>query len=211
MHFISLFAVLSVFSTAIALPTGVIGRGDQTDPTLGDTDLLNSCPGTAGSPNVERADKCTLINIVNNPQVQNFQNVGNPFLNCDGGTDPVTVMLGGSSTADTSTTVNANIGVNIGDVSLGGGVSSTTDNSQTISQSQSFDVPPGRQAILTAGVTFTSQTGNVQVNYGDRVNGHFIYFTGSTMTQLTPTNAAIAYQVHESACSTDATDLNNHS
>jgi len=83
-------------------------------------------------------------------------------------------MLGGSTTVDTSTTVNADIGVNIEGISLGGGVPTTTDNNQTVSQSQMFDVPAGRQAIMTIGVTFHSQTGNVQVNYGDRVNGHFI-------------------------------------
>ncbi|KAJ7432363.1 hypothetical protein B0H11DRAFT_1940689 [Mycena galericulata] len=202
---------LSLCGTVIALPRNVTMRGDKTDPTLGDTDLLNSCPGAAGTPNVERADKCTLINIVNNPDVQNFFNVGNPFLNCDGGTDPLTVMLGGSTTVDTSTAVNADIGVDIEGISLGGGVSTTTDNSQTVSQSQMFDVPAGRQAIMTIGVTFHSQTGNVQVNYGDQVNGHFIWFTGTTVTQLIPANAAVAIQVHESACGTDVTDLNNHS
>lgn len=82
-------------------------------------------------------------------------------------------MLGGSSTVNTSTTTDASIGVDLDGISLGGGISTTTDNSQTVSQSEMFDVPPGRQAILTAGVTFHSQTGNVQVNYPDRVNGHF--------------------------------------
>ncbi|KAF8146381.1 hypothetical protein K438DRAFT_1910721 [Mycena galopus ATCC 62051] len=205
------FVVLSVLNTAIALPSSVAMRGGKTDPTLGDTDLLNSCPGAVGSPNVERADKCTLINIVNNPQVVNFQNVGSPFLNCDGETDALTVMLGGSTTADTSTTVNADLGIDIDGITLGGGASTTTDNSQTVSQSQTFDVPPGRQAILTAGFTFKSQTGNVQVNYGDQVNGHFIWFTGATVTQQTLTNAAVEYQVHETACGTDPTDLNNQS
>jgi len=211
MTFSTFLIVLSLFTNAIAVPTNVV-RGDKTDPTLGDVDLLNSCPGAAGSPNVENADTCTLVNTVNNSNVVNFYNIGDPFLNCDGGTGPLTVMLGGSSTVDTSTTTDANIGVDLPfGISIGGGVSTTTDDSQTVSQSEMFDVPPGRQAILTAGVTFLSQTGNVQVNYPDRVNGHFEYFTGTTITQLTPSGAAPEYQVHESACGTNVTDLTNSS
>ncbi|KAJ7189668.1 hypothetical protein GGX14DRAFT_538151 [Mycena pura] len=187
MHSIFILSVTALYlcGTAIALPSNVTMRGGKTDPTLGDTDLLNSCPGAAGSPNVERADKCTLVSVR---------------------TDPLTVTLGGSKTVETTTTVDADIGVDIGGISLGGGFSSTTDNSKTVSHSQTHGRP-----IMTVGVTFHSQTGNIQVNYGDTVNGHFIWYTTNTVTQLTPANAEDAIQVHESACGTDVTDLNNHS
>lgn len=59
-------------------------------------------------------------------------------------------------------------------ISVGGGISSTTSSSQTVSKSISFTVKPGRQAVYVAGTNFHSQTGNVQVNYGSRQFGHFI-------------------------------------
>ncbi|KAF8073845.1 hypothetical protein FPV67DRAFT_1666595 [Lyophyllum atratum] len=178
----------------------------------GDKDLLLSCPGAAGSPNVQRADRCTLINIVNNPDQVIFKNVGNPQLNCAGGTGPTTVTLGGSSTVSTETSVNANLGVSFEGISIGGGISTSESHSQETSKSIQYEVPPGRQAVYTAGYTFHSQTGNIQVNYGDRVADHYIWFTGATVTQKTPNKGALPrYQVHETKCGTDPNDLNNKS
>lgn len=165
----------------------------------------------AGSPNVEDADTCKLVIMLDSeltplshsywifqgqycqqprcgnflqcrksiPEVSLFHSPS-PFLcsdrvfsSCDGEIGNLTVNLGGSSTIDASITANLDLGVALDGISLGGGISATIDGSQSVSQSQTFDVSPGRQAILTAGVTFHSQTGNVQVNYPDRINGHF--------------------------------------
>lgn len=61
---LSFFSLLTV-AFAIAIregegPTsvdGLVGREDS--PT--DQNLLSSCPGGPGSPNVEHADRCTLV------------------------------------------------------------------------------------------------------------------------------------------------------
>ncbi|KAF8073844.1 hypothetical protein FPV67DRAFT_770622 [Lyophyllum atratum] len=177
-----------------------------------DKDLLLSCPGAAGSPNVQRADRCTLINIVNNPDEIVFKNVGNPQLNCAGGTGPTTVTLGGSSTVTTETSVNANLGASFEGINVGGGISTSESHAEQTSNLTKYDVPPGRQAVYTAGYTFHSQTGNIEVNYGDRVGGHYKWFTGVTVTKKTPNNDAVPqYQVHETKCGTDPNDLNNKS
>ncbi|RDB25712.1 hypothetical protein Hypma_006376 [Hypsizygus marmoreus] len=178
----------------------------------GDPDLLLSCPGAAGSSKVQRADRCTLINIVNNPDQIIFKNIGNPQLNCAGGTGPTTVTIGGSTSVSSSTTVNAEFGVSFEGISVGGGIATTETTTQETSKSIEYEVPPGRQAVYTAGFTFHSQTGNIQVNYGDRVFDHYIWYTGTTVTQLTPDNNALPrFQVHESKCGTDPNDLNNNS
>lgn len=73
-----------------------------------------------------------------------------------------------------STTVSADVGFDIDGLNIGGGVESTNENSVTVSMSTEYTVPPGRQVVRTAGVAQTSQTGNVQINYGSRQDGHFI-------------------------------------
>ncbi|KAG6811612.1 hypothetical protein H0H92_006627 [Tricholoma furcatifolium] len=185
----------------VALPTDydtLRPRGNA--KTITDKDFLLSCPGAAGSPNVQRADRCTLVNIKNNPDKTIFKNVGSPQLNCAGGTTATTVSLGGSTSVATTTSVDANFGISFEGISIGGGMStsttSTTDQSKTIQ----YQVPPGRQAVLMAGYRFHSQTGNVQVNYGDRVNGHYIWFTGTTITKLIPAGTPPEFQIHESKC-----------
>ncbi|KAJ7209166.1 hypothetical protein GGX14DRAFT_566344 [Mycena pura] len=62
-----------------------------------------------------------------------------------------------------------------------------------------ISVAPGRQSVMTVSVLSHSQSGNVQVNYPDRVDGHFIWFTDAVITQVTPTNDVI-FDVHETAC-----------
>ncbi|KAG6905473.1 hypothetical protein DXG01_002490 [Tephrocybe rancida] len=184
-----------------ALPTeyeAVYSRGNAKN--LSDKDFLLSCPGAAGSPNVQRADRCTLVNIKNNPDKIIFQNLGSPQLNCAGGTTPTSVTLGGSTSVSTTTTVNVNMGISFAGISIGGGMSTSDTKSTSTSKSITYTVPPGRQAILTAGIKFKSQTGNVQVNYGDRVNDHYIWFTGATITKLIPSGEAPQYQIHETKC-----------
>ncbi|EIW52213.1 uncharacterized protein TRAVEDRAFT_75286 [Trametes versicolor FP-101664 SS1] len=210
------FFILSVLSSTFALYTNYYPRGY--DAALGaradspaDQDLLNSCPGGPGSSAVEHADKCTLVNIVNNPNTRTFTVLGDPQLNCGGATDPVTVTLGGQQTITETTTVDANIGVSLEGVTIGGGASSSSSTANTVSKTISYTVPPGRQAVFVAGTAQQSQTGNVQVNYADRQFGHFIWFTGATVTQLTPITSDVEFDVHETACGTDPRDINNHS
>ncbi|KAI0663678.1 hypothetical protein C8Q70DRAFT_1042359 [Cubamyces menziesii] len=175
-----------------------------------DTDLFNSCPGGPGSDKLERADRCTLVNVVNNPNVRTFVVLGDPQLNCGGATDPVTVQLGGQQTVSQSTTLNANIGVDIEGISIGGGASTTDETSTTVTKSITYTIPPGRQAVYVAGTNQLSETGNVQVNYGDRQYGHFIWFTNAEVTQLTPITNDVEFDVHESACGTDPRDLSSY-
>ncbi|EIW52228.1 uncharacterized protein TRAVEDRAFT_136133 [Trametes versicolor FP-101664 SS1] len=172
------------------------------DDSPADQDLLASCPGGPGSSNIAHADRCTLINIVNNPDVRLFSILGDPQLNCGGSSDDITVTLGGESTVGSETTVNANFGIDFEGISVGGGIESSTSTSQTVSKSISFTVKPGRQAVYVAGTNFHSQTGNVQVNYGSRQFGHFIWFTGTTITQLSPDSGDVEFDVHETACGT---------
>ena len=84
------------------------------------------------------------------------------------------MTLGGSTTIGTTFTVDASIGFDIDGLSIGGGASTSTSTETTTSKEIQFQVPPGRQAVYVAGVAHTSQTGNVQVNYGSRQFGHFI-------------------------------------
>jgi len=212
-----LFAVLitSLPLFVQALPASYIAKNDTHLFRRGqvtDKDFLLSCPGAAGSPNVERADKCTLDNIRNNPDQIIWKNIGNPQLNCAGGTGPTTVTLGGTTSVSKTTSVNANFGISFEGITIGGGVDSSETHTQETTKTISYQVPPGRQAVYTTAYTFHSQTGNVKVNYGNRINGHYIWFTGTTVTKTTPdNNIPPRYEVHESKCGTDPNDLNNHS
>ncbi|KAK7007838.1 hypothetical protein R3P38DRAFT_3026372 [Favolaschia claudopus] len=180
------------------------------DAQPSDNDLFASCPGGPGSKNVERADKCTLINIVNNPDTHLQYNVGNVQGNCEGGTNPVSLTVGGESTTETTTTASADLGIDFAGISIGGGIESEKSTSSTKSNSTSITVNPGRQAVMTMSVLAHSQSGNVQVNYGDRVDGHFIWFTGTVITQTIPTDE-ITFDVHETKCGTDPLDFTNTS
>lgn len=84
------------------------------------------------------------------------------------------MTLGGQQTITETTTVDANIGVSLEGVTIGGGASSSSSTANTVSKTISYTVPPGRQAVFVAGTAQQSQTGNVQVNYADRQFGHFI-------------------------------------
>ncbi|KAL7278377.1 hypothetical protein ACG7TL_008357 [Trametes sanguinea] len=204
------FFVLSAIGSALAVsvPTSRdIGKLVTRDQDFTDTDLFNSCPGGPGSDKLERADRCTLVNIANNPNVRKFEVLGDPQLNCGGGTDPVTVTLGGSTTITTSQTLDANIGVDVEGISIGGGASTTDSKATTVSQQVSYSIPPGRQAVYVAGTNQQSQTGNVQVNYGDRQDGHFIWFTNAKVTILTPIPSDVEFDVHESDCDAAAFPL----
>ncbi|KAJ7195673.1 hypothetical protein GGX14DRAFT_474661 [Mycena pura] len=199
------FVLFALLGHAVSAPAFI-----PRDDSPSDTDLLLSCPGAPGSPNVERADKCTLVNIVNNPDTPVVSNVGNVQANCEGGTDPIMLTVGGSTTISSTTTANADVGVDLDGFSIGGGLSTASTSSTTQSNSTMITIPPGRQSVMTVSVLSHSQSGNVQVNYGDRVDDHFIWFTGAVITQVTPTNQ-LTFDVHETACGTDPLDLNNHS
>ncbi|KAH9939359.1 uncharacterized protein BXZ73DRAFT_43722 [Epithele typhae] len=195
---------LAFMTAALAAPTVLSTRADA--PT--DADLLGSCPGGPGSPNVENADTCKLVNIVNNANTRVFKALGNPQLNCGGGSDAVTVTLGGSTEVSQTVTASVDVGIDIEGISVGGGVSTESGTTQTQSKDVSYSIPPGRQAVYVTGIDQTSQTGNVQVNFADRQFDHFEWTTGSTITQLTPTNNVV-FDVYESACGTDPNDFSS--
>ena len=94
--FLAAFAFLGL---AVALPKS----GSRLTAPPDDQTLLSTCPGAAGtyfnitshlqsvkpdlcifnstgSPDVERADRCTYINVVNNPDTRIWSNVGDPQL-----------------------------------------------------------------------------------------------------------------------------------
>ncbi|KAG6817005.1 hypothetical protein H0H87_000901 [Tephrocybe sp. NHM501043] len=209
MQFLALLAALPLLVQA--MPMEYNGTVFARSKTVTDKDFLLSCPGAAGSPNVQRADRCTMINIKNNPDKLIYKNMGSPQQNCAGGTTPTSVTLGGSTSVSETTTVDMNFGISFEGISIGGGTSTSNTKTSETSKSVTYTVPPGRQAIYTAGYNFHSQTGNIQVNYGDRVNGHYIWFTGATVTKLIPDGAPPRFQVHETKCGTNAFDVNNKS
>ncbi|KAI0755495.1 hypothetical protein C8Q74DRAFT_309634 [Fomes fomentarius] len=206
--------IFSLLSTVFAHPTvealdEASGRLVRREDKLSNQDLLASCPGAPGSSNVRRADRCTLINIVNNRDRRIWTVLGDPQLNCGGATDDITVTLGGEQTVSETTTINANFGIDFDGISIGGGVSETTETSTTMSKSIEFSIPPGRQAVYVAGVLHKSETGRVQVNYGSKQRGHYIWFTGTTVTKLTPISDDVQFDVFETNCGRDPRDLSN--
>lgn len=214
--------MLAVFLVTLSLfAQAIVGQSESQNDTMifrrdeelpSNEDLLLSCPGAAGSPNIRRADTCVLFEPVDNPDVIIFKNLGNAQLNCAGSTTDTTVTLGGETSFESSVTVNANFGISFLGISIGGGSSTTDTNSEKTSQSISYAIPPGRQAVYTAGYNHKSQTGKVQLGFGKRVFGHYIWYTGVTVTKLTPDNSvAPRYQVHATACGTDPYDINNTS
>ncbi|KAK7691081.1 hypothetical protein QCA50_006184 [Cerrena zonata] len=202
--FPAVFLTLALLGQTLALPHSI--RADSP----GDKDLLLSCPGAAGSPNIRRADRCTLHDVVTNPDKRIWSNVNAPQLNCDGGTQPRTFMIGGETTHTTTITSDVNLGISFEGISIGGGISKSDTTTTTSSNSTTYTIPPGRQVVQTVGVLHHSQTGNIQVNYGVQVDGHYIWYTGAKVTQLTPTDD-VQWDTHETKCGTDPSDLNNHS
>ncbi|KAI0668041.1 hypothetical protein C8Q78DRAFT_268572 [Trametes maxima] len=204
--------VLAVVGSALALsthyPLNANGALVVRDTNPSDADLLSSCPGGPGSSDLKRADRCTLINIVNNPNARTFEVLGDPQLNCGGATDPITVELGGSTEVSQTTSVSVDVGFEAEGLSIGGGASEEDSKSTTVSKTISYSIPPGRQAVYVAGTAQKSETGNVQVNYGSRQFGHFIWFTGATVTRLTPISSDVVFDVHESDCGTDPRNIN---
>ncbi|KAI0632433.1 hypothetical protein C8Q77DRAFT_1125696 [Trametes polyzona] len=197
--------VLSMVSSALALP-----RFSARDQGFNDQDLFDSCPGGPGSAHLERADRCTLHKPLTNPNVRKFVVVGNPQLNCGGGTDPVTVTLGGETSISETTTINVDIGIEIEALKIGGGISNSETQTTTVSKTVSFDIPPRRQAVFVAGQNFNSLNGQVQVNYPDRQFGHFEWYTNTNITRLIPIGGDVQFDVHESDCGTDPTDLSSY-
>ncbi len=83
-------------------------------------------------------------------------------------------MVGGSTEVSQTTTVDANVGIAIDGLSIGGGVSDSSTTSSTVSKMISITIPPQRQAVFVGGQNFNSENGRVQVNFRDRQFGHFI-------------------------------------
>ncbi|KAI0751788.1 hypothetical protein C8Q80DRAFT_1268973 [Daedaleopsis nitida] len=177
--------------------------------TISSVDLLASCPGGPGSSNVARADRCTLINIKNNPDKRVWKTMGDPQLNCKGGVTPVAETLGGTTTVSQTVTVSVNIGFESEALKISGGASISSEEGTSTTQTKlvMFTIPPGKQAVYVTGVNQKSETGNVQVNYGTRQKGHYIWFTGATLTRLTPDPNNVVYDVYVSNCGTNPTDL----
>ncbi|OJT01647.1 hypothetical protein TRAPUB_7905 [Trametes pubescens] len=202
--FATSFVVLSVLGFALAFPQHY-PRQD-----FSDQDLFDSCPGGPGSSKFESADRCTLDSPIAGPNVRKFVVVGDPQLNCGGGTEPVTLMVGGSTEVSQTTTVDANVGIAIDGLSIGGGVSDSSTTSSTVSKMISITIPPQRQAVFVGGQNFNSENGRVQVNFRDRQFGHFIWFPGTNITRLTPIDGDVEFDVHESDCGTDPRDLSSY-
>ncbi|KAI0628305.1 hypothetical protein C8Q77DRAFT_1244792 [Trametes polyzona] len=197
--------VLSVLGSALAVPN----LGARHDGFT-DQDLLDSCPGGPGSKVFKHADRCTLREPVTvNPNVRKWAVVGDPQLNCGGGSDPITVELGGEHTVSQTVSVDANFGVNIDGLSIGGGVSSSNEDSMTVSKKVSYMIRPNRQAVFVAGTAHQSRTSQIQVNFGSRQRGHFIWFSDARVTQLTPIPDDVEFDVYESDCGTDPRDLSS--
>ncbi|KAI0829870.1 hypothetical protein BC628DRAFT_1078127 [Trametes gibbosa] len=208
------FFVLSIVGAAVALYTPVGHHHTSLqgrDDSISTTNLLASC-GDRGAldPSIPFADSCTLINIQNNPDSRLIAVLGDPQFNCGGGSDGITVQLGGPSTLSLSSSFTESTNVNLGGLGIGGGLADSLPLFVTIQQTMSYTLEPGRQAVLLAAVLHHSETGNVQANYGTRVFGHFVWITGGTLTRLIPTTDAMFF-IHETACGTDATDFGNNS
>ncbi|KAI0671411.1 hypothetical protein C8Q78DRAFT_1069099 [Trametes maxima] len=200
----------SAFAAFIPYRSVASATFDRRTQDFNAQDLINSCPGGPGSDKFEKADRCTLVNVVQNPDVRKWAVLGDPQLNCGNATGSISEMLGGSHTVTQTTTVDASFGIELEGVTLGGGVSSSDEDSTTLSRSITFDVPPGRQAVYVAGTLFKSVSGNVQVNYPDRQEGHFEWTTGAKVTQLTPVPDDVEFDVHETDCGTDPRDLSGY-
>ncbi|KAI0824331.1 hypothetical protein BC628DRAFT_1322666 [Trametes gibbosa] len=197
---------LSILSSALAIPYLHFHRED----IVTDQQLLDACPGGRGSDTFERADRCKLREpLTVNPDVRKWAVVGDPQLNCGGGSDPVTVELGGEHTVSQTLSVNANFGVDIEGISIGGGVDSSSTESTTESKTVSYMIRPKRQAVFVAGTNHQSRTSQVQVNFPDRQHGHFEWYTNTLVTQLTPIADDVAFDVYESDCGTDPRDLSS--
>ncbi|KAI0751790.1 hypothetical protein C8Q80DRAFT_1119445 [Daedaleopsis nitida] len=221
-----ILVAFSLLSAAFALPTDDAFAGGYTEidaipafdslnglearthqGTISSVDLLASCPGGPGSPNVGRADRCTLTDIVTNPDKRIWTTIGQPQLNCHGGVTPVNETLGGTTEVHQKITVSVELGFDIGAVKLGASVSTELGTSTTQSKTIMFAVLPGKQAVYLVGLNHKSRTGRVQVNYGSRQKGHYIWYTGARVTQVTPDPNDVEFDVYVSNCGANPYDL----
>lgn len=201
---------LEIYKSHNSSPNDTMLPRGENIPT--DDDLFLSCPGANGSPNIRRADRCTLINVVDNPDQVLWKSIGNAQLNCGGSTTATEVKLRGSASFFTSTKLNGSLGITYQNITFENGGSGSQSETEATSQEITYAVLPGRQAVYTIGYNHKSQTGNVQVNFGKRVADHYIWYTGSTVTTLKPdVNTQPSYQVHATECGTDPYDINNSS
>ncbi|KAJ7611230.1 hypothetical protein FB45DRAFT_875434 [Roridomyces roridus] len=75
-----------------------------------------------GSPNINQRGGYTLVNLVNNPDTRVVTNVGSAQGNCEGGTNPISLTVGGETTIEGSTAANVDLGVDFDGISIGGGL-----------------------------------------------------------------------------------------
>ncbi|KAI0744771.1 hypothetical protein C8Q76DRAFT_606937 [Earliella scabrosa] len=194
--------ILSLLNVNLALSTcysrGLVSMCARDDKPP-DEDLFDSCPGGPGSDKLQRADRCTLVNIESS-YTREWVVLGDVQRNCDGGEDEVTVTIGGEHTVSGTTTLNANAAFTVGPVQIGGGIVQSSTENTTVSRSIEYAIRPGKQAVYVAGVVHSNETGNIKVNYGDRQRGHYIWFTESTVTRLTPIREDIQYDLHVTEC-----------
>ncbi|EIW52226.1 uncharacterized protein TRAVEDRAFT_24508 [Trametes versicolor FP-101664 SS1] len=184
-----------------------------------DQDIINSCPGAPGSPHLRRADYCTLVNRIDNPNSHTFTILGNPQLNCGDGTSSITMTVGGEAVVEQTTTINANAqsaGSNAStafsfpqNISLSGGLAEGSVLKIAVKNSTKYLLPPGKQAVLVAVTAQRSQTGNIEAAFRNPwiTNMVSFYPTKANMTQLTPIANSVEFDVYESACGTDPRDL----
>jgi hypothetical protein len=112
---------------------------------------------------------------------------------CEGGTSPIMLTVGGETTVSTSTTANVDVGVELEGINIGGGLSTESSSSTTQSKSTMVSIPPGRQSVMTMSVLSHSQSGNVQVNFGDRVDDHFIVCVVLILNLQTDSEMPVAF------------------
>ncbi len=105
------------------------------------------------------------------------------------------MTLGGTTTITQTTTLNANLGIDIEGITIGGGAEASSSTSTEQSKEVTYSIPPGRQAVYVSGTNHKSETGILQVNYADRQFDHFIVsviFAGSPGCELGRVADAVA-------------------
>ncbi|KAF8595855.1 hypothetical protein BDV93DRAFT_548603 [Ceratobasidium sp. AG-I] len=204
-----IFTALPICVTAVFLAQAVSAgllTFRQGGPS--DDDLLLSCPGAPGSPNIERADRCVLKDPVRQPDIRYWVVLGAAQGNCGGGTDPIEWTVGGSKTITRTVNVGLTSGINVDGISIGGSVQISDSIAVTVSESVKVTIPPGRQAVHAAGINHQVFSSNVKINYPDRVFGHYEWYTSAIATVAYPMGDNIIYDPHFSDCGTDPYNLN---
>lgn len=152
---------------------------------------------------------CGRLLATRSRSVYNFANSSCSMLtderpsSCNGGTEDVSVTLGGSTSASETVENSITAGFSLEGEGLGINAGTTFTHSSTTtsetSHSVTYQVPAGRQAVFVAGYAMESVTANVEMTYSTRQAGHFDWFVLNA-TLLRPIADNIVYNVYESAC-----------